>query len=369
MHIWQIKVLKCIKQNPAIIIMLFISVLLIVFTYNDSFLYNDDIVRVEKSEIISCTSDTDIYDNTEKQYIQVIMARKMNGSDKGTIVNFENTYNQSCVLKSEYRNGDFLFVSGNEQNEIKIIGEKRDFLLVAFFCAFALVLLVIGRKKGIFTLLALILNVIVTLCVVFLYTKGANLLLMCSLATLIFIVLTTFLINGINKKTFASVISTVLGMLLCCGITFAVMVLTKFNGIYLEQMEFVLKDPVQLFLIQLIVGNLGGIMDICVSMSSTIHEMIRINPGASYKCIKKSAEDISSDIMGTMTTTILLAYLAGGMPVFLICIKNGYSLSYIFENSFNIELIRALTGCIGMVISIPVSILVSMMMFKGEREK
>ena len=109
-------------------------------------------------------------------------------------------------------------------------------------------------------------------------------------------------------------------------------------------------------------------MDIAVSMSSAISEVLCTNPGIGHKEITKSAKVIGSDIMGTMTSTILFAYIAGSFPIIILFMKNGYSPLYIYRNNLNLEIVRALTGCIGMVITIPIATFISVKMLRKKGE-
>lgn len=360
-----------INKKTAIIfsalILLFFC--LIFFTYYDCFLYNKPIVKVLNEKIVNSEASTDVFGKSETLYTQKITAQYKNGDNKGKTVDFERVYYHSQAIEGKIKTGDYLFVSDNINGKITVSCIKRDYLLTAGFCLFVIILLLVGRRKGSFTLISLILNVAVTLLTVFLFSKGLNIIILSSVAILFFIVATTVMINGRNVKSLVSIISTIISISLSCLIIFIVIFITKSKGVYFEQMELVINNVVEIFYIQLIIGNLGGIMDICVSMSSSINELYLTNPDITYNDVKKSAKTIGSDIMGTMATTILFAYLAGSLPMIVLLIKNGYTFTYIYENHLNIEIIRALTGCIGLVISIPISTYISIKLMRKKELK
>lgn len=357
------------KKYIGSLLLVLICILTIIFAFNNSFIYDTTIVQVVNEETIKTEKPTDLFGLSEKVYTQKITGKIKNGSQKGKIIEFTNTYPTSQALDNKYKKGTQLFINFKVNGQINVIGIKRDTPIIISFLLFVIILFLVGKKKGKLTFVSLLFNVIITLSVVFLYSKGVNLLLLTAIATILFLCITLFLINGKNKKSIASIISTVIGISLSCAITFLVILLRDSHGVFYEQMELVTKDIKQIFYIQIIIGNLGGIMDIAVSMSSAISEIIDNKPQITLKEIAKSAKIIGSDIMGTMTSTVLFAYLAGSFPIIILFMKNGYSPLYIYQNNLNIEIVRALTGCIGMVITIPITTFVSVKLLRNKEVK
>lgn len=105
-------------------------------------------------------------------------------------------------------------------------------------------------------------------------------------------------------------------------------------------------------------------MDIAITISSSLKEICDNTPDIEKIALIKSGKEIGKDIMGTMTNTIAFAYFAGSMPSVLLWLKNGITLSYIVKIGINLEIIRALIGSIGIVLSIPISIAISILILK-----
>ncbi len=363
------------NKNILIAISLFIVFsLIVIFTYNNAFLYNETIAKVKSEKVLSEKNVTDVFGYTEKMCTQELDLVILNGKYKNQKYSIQNSYSVSQSLDNKYSKGDQLFVkvetldSGQIKN-VLIIDLKRDAVIVFCFFTFIFVLYLISRKKSVFITISLILNIAICLLITFLYTKNINIVFLSIVASIFFIIFTLFFINGYNKKSMISVCSTVVGVALSCFITFAVINLMGEDTVFFEQMEFVLKDVKQLFYIQIIIGNVGGIMDIAVSMSSSINELIEINPNISRNDLMKSAKIIGGDIMGTMSATILFAYISGSFPMIILLFKNGYNLSYVLEYCLNIEIVRAITGCIGMVLTIPVATHLSIKFLRKKGDK
>ena len=110
-------------------------------------------------------------------------------------------------------------------------------------------------------------------------------------------------------------------------------------------------------------------MDVSVSMSATLNELIVKDPNISYKQLFRSGREVGHDIMGTMTNVLLFTYICGLIPLVLIEMKNGISLITIIKLHIPFEISRFLIGGIGIVISIPISLGVSILLFKVLRRK
>lgn len=71
--------------------------------------------------------------------------------------------------------------------------------------------------------------------------------------------------------------------------------------------------------------------------------------------------------MGTMSNTLVFAYLSGSIPTILLLLRNGSPITYIININLSMEFMRALTGSIGIVLSIPITIFTSIIIFKKHR--
>lgn len=101
-------------------------------------------------------------------------------------------------------------------------------------------------------------------------------------------------------------------------------------------------------------------MDVGMSMSSAIQEIYEANPEVGKKKLFMSGIHVGRDMMGTMTNTLILAYVGGSMTTLII--NYAYNLSYNqLMNSYNIgiEVMQGLAGSLGVVLTVPITALVS----------
>ncbi len=132
--------------------------------------------------------------------------------------------------------------------------------------------------------------------------------------------------------------------------------MTDGKGIKYETMNFLSLPPKDIFLASVLIGSLGAIMDVAITIASGMHEILQRTPHISMRRWALARRNIGQDIMGTMTNILLFSYLSGALPMFLIFLKNANTVALLSMN-WSLEIARALTGGIGIVLTIPITIL------------
>ena len=171
--------------------------------------------------------------------------------------------------------------------------------------------------------------------------------------------------------TLIAVISTLAGVAASFGISLFVIRGFDFKGLYVEGLEFLIIAPDYrvTFLSQILLGGLGAIMDVSVSITSAMCELKRRDPSISRTALLRSAKEIGADITGTMANVLLFTYLCGALPLLVVIVSNGVSLiDYIFSNC-TLEIARFLCGSIGIVLCVPVSGFISAFFLASGKRK
>ncbi|MDT2011550.1 YibE/F family protein [Carnobacterium divergens] len=107
------------------------------------------------------------------------------------------------------------------------------------------------------------------------------------------------------------------------------------------------------------IGSLGAVMDVAIIMASTVQELVTKNKEISKDALVKSGMEIGKDIMGAMTNVLFFAYISGAVPMVLLYLKNGAAIGYTLSMNLSLELARALAGSIGIVLTIPIGLYIS----------
>jgi len=342
------------------------------FISNNQGLYHKPIGKV--IEIQEQKSYKDTMDRQKEPIkIQKIKAVIMNGTDKGKTVALNNQTSFSQVNDLDLKISDevFLSIQYNVKHEIvsaMITDLKRDQYIGYIINIFVLFILIVGEMKGFRSLVSVSVNVLIFLVLIALFKKGNHLMLYSVIASLLFIVLSILIVSGKNKKSFSAIVATLVGTFVSMLIAGIVIKVNHWSGIHFEEMEeFLTLPPETIFFIELIIGTLGAIMDIAISISSAIEELYNRNPNVERKAIIKSSREIGQDIMGTMANTLIFAYLSGSISSIILLLRNGLEFSNIFSLNLSLELTRALVGSIGIVLSIPITMYISILILKNRK--
>jgi uncharacterized membrane protein len=343
--------------------------------YNYSF-YDRPIAKVNEAQLESTTEETDMYQNKDYLYTQRITAEIKNGQEIGKHIHLTNQYSSSKAYDQEYQVGDELFVSIDEsKNQSELTGTienvKRDKYVLIVAWIFMITLILVGKKQGLFSIISLVVNAgLLSFALdVYLNTMGISLLLICSISIILFTVISLLLSNGFNEKTYSAIIATLLGTFFSLLITYLVMLLTSEKGLRYEEMQFVTAPYRMVFMAGLFVGALGAVMDVAITMSSSIYGLYEKNHHITIKDLKASGLEIGKDIMGTMTNILFFAYISGSIPMLILYLKNASPLAFTLSMNLSLELARALAGGIGIVLTIPIGLYTTIFFINRKRAR
>lgn len=304
---------------------------------------------------------------------QTIEVKILEGKYKGKVVTAQNTISESLLFNIVVDKGDYIlaFLELDEKGEISKAFVRdliRDRYLVALGVFFVLTLLVFGGMKGFKSLVTLALTIIIILRVMFpLIIRGYSPIGVAVIASVVVTIVTLVIINGVNRKTFNAAVGTIGGVLIAGISAYIIINLSKVTGLGEDEAEMFMFIPNLasfnhrgILFAGIIMGALGAVMDIGMSIASAMNEIEKAKPDIKPKDLVKSGMNVGRDVMGTMTNTLILAY--AGSSIHLILIFIIYKVNY--DSIFNIdmiasEIIRALAGSIGLIFTIPITALVS----------
>lgn len=348
--------MKPVKRKIALIIILLVGTMVACFVYNDAFLYDTTIGRVISVENKLSHEEEGLNGEVERYYDQALGVLILNGKYKGNTIDISNTYTSSGVNDERYRKGTQLLIALNSSGDGgSILEKKRDVYVVMFFVAFIILLVLVSGKHGAVVTVSFIINLILLVFSLKIYDSYGNLLKVTMVVMLLFSVLTLLFAGGLHKKTFAAILSTLLTVLMCSGIYMLTMKTSE--RIPYEMMDYVVnsKDLADLFLAGTLMGSLGAVMDVSISIAAGVSEVVSKTEGITVRALVSSIREMGYDIMGTMINVLFFTYLSGTIPILVLKIKNGYTLYHLVRFQLVFETICFLIGAIGIVLAIPVS--------------
>ena len=343
----------------------------IVFVNHNHFLYEKPIAEVTGVELVATEDLVDNYGNHDQLYRQEIEAVIKNGDWKGQTVSITNEYSDSGAYDTEYHVGNEVFVSVTANEETltgTIQSVKRDQYVLLVAWVFILTLLFVGKKQGFFAVISLAVNAAILSYALDVYVKtGANLLWICGISVVIFTIISLMLVNGTNEKTFAAIIATLLGTFVSLLITFLIMKITNDSGLQYEEMQFLTRPYRMVFMAGVFIGSLGAVMDVAITLVTSIFALYEKKPDISIKALQASGFEIGKDIMGTMTNILFFAYISGSIPMLILYFKNASLLGFTLSMNLSLEMARALAGGIGIVITIPIGLYTAIFFINRKR--
>ena len=347
------------KDKIILGILILLSIVSVAFTCNNDSFYKKEIMKINNIEVKETEVYTNPYGFRETHTTKIISGTITNGKNKGNkeVINYDETY--SNIDTEKYKKGDKVFISNHD-----IDGLKRDTYITIMISVFILLMYVIGKIRGLITVLNVSLNTILFYLSLELYFKGINLLLLCIIESIIFTVVSLLIASGKNKKTMSAITSTIVSTFILLIMSFIIIKLTDYKGTNFNELSFLTVPFEDVFICSIIMGGLGAIMDVAITMSSSINELIEKDKNITNKALIKSGKMIGKDIMSTMINVLFFTYLCGGLPIFVLALRNGFSVSNYINNNFNLEITRFLTGSIGIVMTIPVALFISIKIFK-----
>ena len=366
------------KINFKIVLLIVLCIITVVFTsFNYSF-YDTTIgtvTDVENTYEKTRSSYDGTYEHKEKYYKQQITLKIRNGRYKGQVLSSENHFAESEVYDIKYKKGDDVFIEKIKKEDAGLTGDitgtKRDFYVVLVLSLMAVLFILAAGKDGALTLLSLGINIVMFYFVLKLYLNGINLIFMTVPLVIFFTILLLFFMYGINEKTwvaFTAVVASVGITTLIAGII--IYTSSDIEYIFMDYLvqPYEKSDADAIFLSEILIGCLGAITDVVVTIVITVDQIMVHNPETDKNSLIKSCRAIGDDVIGTMLGIMFFSNIASAIPFILLSLRNGISFITILKYNSFFEIARFLTGSIGIVISIPVASFISIYYYKHRKK-
>lgn len=330
-------------------------------------------IRYDKGVVEKVLSDNTKKDeSTEgvRRGSQVLQVRMVNGPYKGQVVTMDNYLSAQFNVYAKAGTRLMVRVTIYEEGpNFSVYNYDRSLLLYGFILLFMVLLCVIGGKKGACALLSLILTLLVVVKVLLpLLLKGFPTL-PTTIGVIAFATIVGFiLIDGINVKTSSAIIGTIAGVVLAGLLAHMVGILGHINGYQMEESEslFLIAGSgsgiqiTNLLTAGILIASLGAIMDVAMSIASALHELHEVNTSLTTKQLFRSGMNIGKDAMGTMANTLILAFTGSSLNLLLMIYSYGIPYDQLINtDSIAIEIIRGITGSIGIVLTVPIVAFIS----------
>lgn len=321
-------------------------------------------VNLYSARVVAITDETEIHDTI----IQAVQIRILNRDLRGTYATITNTLVQGAQnihLRPGTRISVHMESGADGAPAFFFNGYDRTIALLILFLVFTACIIALGKIKGLRALFALLVTIALILFgLVPLLLQGYHPILLSVLTCVIAAILIFAICYGINKKSISAAIGVAGGLLIAGIIAYLFGVLTNVTGFASGDAQMLQYLPGGyrfdfrgMLFAGIIIGALGAVTDVAISIASPLAELKARNPAITNKELIASGLNIGKDIMGSMVNTLVLAYTGGALATLLIFMgfETGFNEILNLE-SISTEIIRALTGSIGLLFTIPFTI-------------
>lgn len=178
-------------------------------------------------------------------------------------------------------------------------------------------------------------------------------------------VMTLLLVAGCNKKAYTAIISSMICSLMTCLLAVVFGDLFKMHGAVMDWSESLLYagyqnlDLTAIFQAGIYLACSGAILDLAIDISAALDEVIKNNPSVSRVNLIKSGLSIGKSVVGSQTTTLLLAYMGSYITILMVYMAQGTPLMSILNSQkVSSEILHTFVGCIGLVLVSPLTAII-----------
>lgn len=308
-------------------------------------------------------------------------AKILSGEKKGqTVTVLQQTDPFYPIQMKEAEVGDKVLIYENTDPDLNygwLLGEYvRTDALIVLGVLFCIGLLIFGRLKGVNTIISLIFTCL-SIFIVFIpaVLSGQNIYIWSIVTCIFIIVMTLLIINGADKKSLAAGIGCFSGVAMVGLLTLIMDHIIKLTGIVDDDSLhlYLLNEdrPIDLKAIifsAIIIGAIGAIMDVSMSIASALKELREQAEHVSFGMLLKSGITIGKDMMGTMANTLILAYIGSSLSVTLLLVAYSNSLLTLFNREMIVvEILNALVGSFGILLTIPLTSFICALLYSNRR--
>ena len=262
---------------------------------------------------------------------------------------------------------------------LSIPNYDRGTVLLAMVGVFALILVLIGGKKGVMALLGLAYTLAgVWFLLIPMVLRGAPPIPAAVAVAALTAAASLLLLTGFTRKTLCAGLGCICGVAAAGLFAWIVGKLTPISGFNMGEAEDLVlragEQPLEirgLLISGILIASLGAVMDVAMSISSACSELLALDPKITAGRLFRSGMNIGRDAMGTMANTLILAFAGASFNLLLLFQVYGYPMIQIFNSdAMAIELIQSISGSVGILLTVPlVSLFAALLLTRSSPKK
>ena len=343
-----------------------------------------DYAEYERAKIIKILADNTAKDPASDGAYrgeQLLIAELKTGQYKGKTM---QAYNYVGPLYgAPLKEGDsvVLVISTYGSGEVtaSVFEFSRFVPLLLVLGLFILATVIVGKGTGARSLVALGITILCLFTILLpALLRGAPTVLTTFAASIYISVVSLTIIGGIGKKTICAMAGTVAGTGLAALFGFLSQAILRINGLRLSDVEPLLQIRQSgesavglkgLLVAGVIISAIGAVMDVAMSISSSLSEIHDADPSYGFRELFRSGMNIGRDMVGTMTNTLILAFMGSSFTLMLYLYSLGLSPRQLISSAYvSIEVISSISCSIGLILAIPLTAFIAAAVYGKKQE-
>lgn len=301
---------------------------------------------------------------------QKLLLRVESGSLEGEeIIVEEGTVNVTSQ-DALFRAGDRVYVqrvAGVAGDLFYVTDTNRTSSLLWMAVLFVLLVLAVGRSKGVRSLAGTLFSLFVILgFIVPQILAGRDPVFVSVAGSVLLLAVSNYLVYGWNPKAHAALAGMSISLILTGSLAWLFVEWARLTGLGAEETSYLVIELGAgirlrgLVLGGIIIGSLGVLDDICIGQAAAVFELINANRDLSWVDLFRSSMNIGRDHIAALVNTLFLAYVGASMPLMLVfSIYQESLVRRVNREPIAEEIVRTLVGSLGLVLAVPITGLIA----------
>ncbi|WP_462428141.1 YibE/F family protein [Fusobacterium varium] len=327
--------------------------------------------------VVTVDNSDAIVQGISKVGCQHLAVEVLTGKHKGKILEINNLLSGSIEYDEFYIEKDKVLMAVLENNgklDGKVLSLLRMEKIAGLAFIFVVLLIIYARKVGFKSLLSFAGSIIIIWkYLIPALRKGENVFIITVFTLILLSALIIFLVAGFTRKGFSAFLGTMSGLFVTAALTFLFGDTFRIDGMNQPLAQsvvfssFMSINILDIFYAAIVIGASGAAMDIAMDMTATIEELKIHNPDISRKALIKSGFNVGRSVIGTMTTTLLLAYSGGFLTLMMLFMERNTTILQILNMKMvTSEIIKIIIGSIGLVVVAPITTYIASFIYSVE---
>jgi uncharacterized membrane protein len=313
-----------------------------------------------------------------KTNIQNLTVRLLDGPYKGRELPVVNMLTGKMELDELYEAGAIILVEYDAPADKPLHALSRGYyrlrLELVLIVLFAVLLVAVAGVTGLKAILSFVFTGMVLWKLFFpLLLKGLP-----PLSTGLYIVtlltgVICFSVGGLTRRGLSTFAGSMMGLLLTCGLAALFTHMFRLHGAVRPFAEMLLYSGyyglnlTDIFIASIFIACAGAVMDLAMDIAATMDELKRRHPEIGLFEHMRSGLRVGRAVTGTMTTTLLLAYSASHICMFMVFLAKGLPATNLLNAPFvAAEVLNILVGSFGVVAVAPFTVAIAALLYRNQ---